>query len=174
MRHKEHEMHALEKAFRALQQSVSAHFRWQFLLACCIIASGLFWMAMLSLDEDTPVIMYVLAIAVIFSGSYAFAGLYRMMRVQVPDVLYLLKHEPGSVVWIYRAELQVMPFGVDLLHRGRMHICLRNGEVLNLRASNKVIDMFTSVYSRVYPHFSKGYSVENQQLFDIDPYLLVK
>lgn len=174
MEHNQLELQVLEKAFSSLQQSVSAYFTWQFLLASCIIASGLFWMAMLSLDEETPVIMYVLAVAVIFSGSYAFTGLYRMMRVQVPDALHLLKHEAGSVVWVYRAELQVMPFGVDLFHRGKMHICLRNREVLTLRASNKAIDIFTTVYSRIYPHFSKGYSVENQQLYDIDPQLLVK
>jgi len=139
-----------------------------------MISLGIFWLSMLVSETEINKALVAISLLVIISGIYALSGLYFMMKKDIPTAFNILMHQGDDIVWIYRAELQMMPFGVDVFHRGRLHICTLSGEVFMLRASNPIINRFINTYTTKYEHITKGYSIANQQLFDIDPKLLIK
>lgn len=90
------------------------------------------------------------------------------------QILDLLAKHPEQIVWLYKAELQLLPFGIALFQHTRLHIGVINGDMHHLRASARSMDVFIQLYTLAYEHITTGYHADKEQLFRSMPVLLKK
>ena len=169
--HVQHDKHK-EAAVDLLDASCRRYFRSQRLMAVCIFVAGLTGFFFFVQWESGGTALWVLSLLVAATGAYAFRGVLQAELAEHPVIMDLLLHRSDTVVWLYKAELQLMPFGVDLFHRGRMDIACADGNKHVVRASHATIDLFLIAYRECCPHITTGYSPDRQQLFDVSPDLL--
>lgn len=164
----------LVAALELLEASCRRYFRSQQLMALFIVLLGVTGFIFFLQWVSGGTALWILSLLVAATGVYAYLGVTRLATREHPEVMDLLLHCSDTVVWLYKAELQLMPFGVDLFHRGRMDIACIDGNKYVVRASHATIDVFIIAYAQCCPHVTTGYSTDRQQLFDVSPDLLKK
>ena len=89
-------------------------------------------------------------------------------------LIYLLKEEPGKIVWVYAVLTQRMPFGVEWSQNGILYFKLIDGDEISVSIPANQLKMVSKTLSRVIPHASFGYTEIREETFNIDPALLKK
>lgn len=94
------------------------------------------------------------------------------IRRQSRDVRKKLREAPGDIVWVYRVEKEVMPFGVMVFKKAHYCLGLSNGDSLIFPLMEEIVHPFYREMSTYLPHATFGHSVDNEQLFRVDPEML--
>ena len=163
-----------DTALATLKASCKEYFVLQFCLSLIIASLGLIWLMIIWIS-GVPNLFSTLVGAVFLSlGLYAAHGVWQMRELVNKKVLENLTLRPEQIVWLYKSELQLLPFGIALLRHARLHIGLLDGDMQHIRASAKSIDVFIQLYALAYEHVTTGYHPENEQLFRSMPALLKK
>lgn len=106
-------------------------------------------------------------------------GVYHMLnffniRKQVSEMKKQLTQAPEEVVWVYRIEKEVMPFGVMVFKKSYYCLGLTNGKSMIFPLLDEVAHPFKKEMYAYLSHATFGHSVENEQLFRAEPELLRK
>ena len=120
------------------------------------------------------------ALLTLIGFFFSFLGFFygiRMIRywpVEQHPLLELLHHHPKKVVWIYTVVTQRMPFGLNTSQYGLLYFKLINGEDLCISLPAKRLRLVSHYLNRLLPHATFGYSPNKEQLYRINPEMLVQ
>lgn len=96
------------------------------------------------------------------------------IRKQVREVKNKLVVAPDEVVWVYRIEREVMPFGVMVFKNSYYCLGLTSGDSMLFPLIDEVHHPFNREMNTFLSHATFGHSVEKEQLFRADPEMLRK
>lgn len=161
-----------ETALATLRAACKEYFVVQFCLSILIALLGGIWLIAMWVGGVDHLFNSLIAGLFLALGLYATYGIWRMREQVNKRILQLLQTHPEQIVWLYKAELQLLPFGIALLNHARLHIGEINGNMHHIRASARSIDVFIQLYALAYEHITTGHHANNEQLFRTMPALL--
>jgi hypothetical protein len=109
-----------------------------------------------------------------FLGGLYCIRLSRYWPVDHHPLLQLLDHEPGQVVWVYTLVTERMPYGLSTSRYGLLYFKLIDGEELCISIPVQRLRLVSHYLNRLLPHATFGYSPNKEQLYRINPEMLVQ
>lgn len=100
------------------------------------------------------------------------AAIFRNWPVEAQPLYRVLHQQPDKVVWVFRIQHQLSPFGVNLSADTTLCLKLSDRDELQLRGREQEIQTVLAALVDMLPQATFGYSKERSQWYDIDPYLL--
>lgn len=98
----------------------------------------------------------------------------RLLNVEDHRLIWLLKHHPRSIVWVYSVKTERLPFGFQLFTSSTLYFKLSNGEELTVGLSPEKSKVISKFLNRLLPHASFGYSHDRAQWYHVHPDMLRK
>ncbi len=126
-----------------------------------------------SLPERTAIVVAVLFMLLGLVGLYFI--LHGVLRYD-SQRNYILKHvirERDAVAWVYYESIQHFPFGVRFLQIDILHIRLINREHISIMMREPELLYLIQMLRKQIPSATFGYSVYKEQLYNINPDLLI-
>lgn len=111
---------------------------------------------------------------------FSFLGFFYCIRslqhwaVHRHPIIQLIYEEPKQVVWVYTVVTQRMPYGFVLSNYGLLYLKLLNGEDLCVSIPARRLRLVSHCLNRLLPHATFGYSPNKEQLYRINPEMLVQ
>lgn len=142
-----------------------------------LLAGALLWIAGIALGAlffRRHPLLAILAMAFIVLGvQWMYSGM-RNRKLDHHPLMLLLHRQPQNIVWIYTVNFDVMPFGVQMIRRGDLHVRCADGaeHVVSLPAHR--LKLVSHTLSRMLPHATFGYSPDKESAFLVNPELLRK
>ncbi|MGB1216988.1 MAG: hypothetical protein ACPG5P_03885, partial [Saprospiraceae bacterium] len=88
-------------------------------------------------------------------------------------LLILLSYKQKNIVWVYSIIKENMPFGVKLLGSGRIMFRTLDKKEFSISVSENEILLLSKELESHLPQATFGYSSEKDNLYEINPYLLL-
>ena len=126
-----------------------------------------------SMPERTAILIAVLFLLVGMVGLYFL--LHGLLRYdsQKNHVLARLNEQPDSVAWIYYESIQHFPFGIQFLQINILHIRMVDREHISMMMIEAELLHLMRLLRTQIPSATFGYSVYKEQLYNINPDLLI-
>jgi len=162
-------MLALKKALQRERQQ-----KLLLLLLILLAAAMLSWGATLQQEARIANIMLGSALVAFLSALLFLRSILRFWKPASSPILQILHQASKNIVWIYLIEVNIAPFGIRF--RKEQTLCLRllNGDMLQIRLSEKDVPLVMLGLEKQLPHANFGFSKEKEQLYNIHPSLLYR
>lgn len=98
--------------------------------------------------------------------------IFRRWPIEQQALYMILHHQPDKVVWVYRIQHQLSPFGVNVSADTTLCLKLNDRDELQLRGREQEIQMVLAALVDLLPQATFGYSEERSQWYAVDPRLL--
>jgi hypothetical protein len=155
--------HIIQMLYRAWRRELRN--KLMLAVACTAVAIG----AVLYVQNA---IFRVVAFAMFTISLYwVFRQLFSWNRQ--PPLLTALR-EGVEMVWIYKASLQMMPFGIMLFTRRRMYIHSIGSEEYAIDLKDTQMILFERFLQKQFPNATYGYNRERKEAYGRDPALLLR
>lgn len=111
---------------------------------------------------------------------FSFLGFFYCVRtlqqwsVYRHPVIQFIYEEPKQIVWVYTMVTQRMPYGFVTSNYGLLYLKLLNGEDLCVSLPARRLRLVSHCLHRLLPHATFGYSPNKEQLYRINPEMLVQ
>ena len=89
-------------------------------------------------------------------------------------LLTLLKQKPKAIVWVYSVKTQRLPFGVSISEEILLYFKTLNKKEFTVKVKEKELPMIMKFLNQQLPHATFGYTLDNDQWYEANPYLLIK
>lgn len=97
----------------------------------------------------------------------------KYQKIQAMPIFKDLLFEPENIVWVYTLVTQRMPFGIEILKSGSLHLKTINGEEHQVRLDEKYLPILTQCLREMIPHATFGFTKEREQWYMANPALLL-
>ncbi len=97
----------------------------------------------------------------------------RSRRAKEHRLFYYIKENPRHIVWVYSILKVQLPFGFQVAKSGTLYFKLADGDEISVGLPEHQLKLVSESLNAILPHASFGYSQERDQLFSINPALLV-
>jgi len=148
--------------FRAAQRES----RMQMTAALTILAMGI---ALGWLFFQKHAVLAIIALSLLLLGLYWMYSAIRIWRLESHPLFQLLHRQPHRIVWVYTVNLAVMPFGINMINRGDIHIRLDDGSEIVVSLPARQLKLVSTTLSRLLPGVAFGYTAEREQQYLEDP-----
>lgn len=106
-------------------------------------------------------------------GLYQLIQLLPYRSLRRHPILEKLYGDPGRIVWVYSVVTQRMPYGLEVRAYGLLYFKLVDGEDLCVSMPARHLRIVSRCLNRMLPHATFGYSPNKEQLYRIDPQMLI-
>ncbi len=89
-----------------------------------------------------------------------------------PIIIFLTGNKE-NVVWVYSIVKENMPFGLRLVGSGRVMLRTLDRREFSISISQENLAHLEELLRKHLPHATFGYSAEKENMYSIDPYLLL-
>lgn len=134
-------------------------------LSCC---------SMFQQEARLSNILLVSALIALLSALLFLRDILRFWKPESSPILQMLHQAPKNIVWIYLVEVNIAPFGIRFSKEQTLCLRLLNGDMLQIRLSEKDIPLVMSGLEKQLPHASFGFNKEKEQWYNIHPSLLYR
>lgn len=97
---------------------------------------------------------------------------YNNIRKEYKEVTRLLETEKNRIVWVYTFETEVMPYGFSMFKKIDFCFAQEDGRIEMLTFLADLKYLFLRLLKEELPHATFGHSIENEQLYKVDPEIL--
>lgn len=115
-----------------------------------------------------PLLAALALVFIVLGARWIYAAL-RMKNPAQHPLMQILSRQPQAVVWVYAVNFEIMPFGVQLIQRGDLHLRLADGSAYVLSMPAKRLRLVSHTLSRLLPHATFGYSPDREAVFLANP-----
>lgn len=126
-----------------------------------------------NMPERTAILVAILFLLVGMVGLYFLLHALLRYDSQRNHVLQRLNEQPDGVAWVYYESIQHFPFGIQFLQINIIHIRMVNQEHISMMMREEELLELMRMLRREIPSASFGYSVYKEQLYNINPDLLI-
>ena len=111
---------------------------------------------------------------------FSFLGFFYCIRtlqhwgVHRHPIIQFIYEQPEQIVWVYTVVTQRMPYGFVTSNYGLLYLKLLNGEDLCVSIPGRRLRLVSHCLHRLLPHATFGYSPNKEQLYRINPEMLVQ
>lgn len=128
----------------------------QQLLASLLLSIGGLALTGWAFTQSTLLVILGLGVLMISLRLVFVTG--RELRRQEHRALWLLRHHPEQIVWVYSIVTERLPFGVQFLRNGTLYFKLANGDDFSVAMPANQLKMISRYLNRLLPHATFGYS----------------
>ena len=107
-------------------------------------------------------------------GFYFSMRLLRHWGIQYHPIIHVLEQNPDQVVWVYTVVTRRVPYGLEVTEYGHLYLKLLNGEDVCVGMPARHLRLVSHYLNRLLPHATFGYSSNKEQLYRINPEMLLQ
>ncbi|TVR81181.1 MAG: hypothetical protein EA412_03455 [Chitinophagaceae bacterium] len=123
---------------------------------------------------QTNIFLKVIAILLFGFTTYLFYNASRLINAANHKVAYLLKNDPEKIVWVYTYRVVPMPFGIKFTNMVTVFFRFLDGDGDEVRVKDSEHDKLLEELKNKLPHACFGFNNEKEQLFRVNPAMLIK
>lgn len=156
---------------RLLRRAIRRELFLQFTLYFCLMLFGLI---IAGYFFNANALLSFVGLFFSFVGLFYCIRLFEYWPIDRHPLLRLLYEEQEQIVWVYTVVTRKMPYGFATSHHGLLHFKLINGEDLCVSLPARRLRLVSHYLNRLLPHATFGYSPNKEQLYRINPEMLVQ
>ena len=123
--------------------------------------------------ENTDALLLIGALILTLTGAVlASRSIYILLKVKRLSIVSVLEQRSEEIIWIYPYFANHQPFGILVRKTSLLYFYLLSGEHYTIELPEKELKKFKESLKPFLPHVVFGYTLEREQLYRADPYLL--
>lgn len=148
--------------------------REQQLKLLCAVASIAGGITMCYLFFQFSILLTIIGLAGTVLGIRYLFSFLAHRRADDSQLMHLLRHQPGQIVWVYSVVTQRLPFGLQVGSSCTLYFKLINGDEITVGLPPKRLKVVARLLNRLLPHASFGYSKDKEQWYLASPEILLR
>lgn len=123
--------------------------------------------------ESHPLIAMIGSLGLVLGIRYMYL-FFPLWRGRDFHLLYLIEYRPKNIVWVYSIVTERLPFGLQFSRNATLYFKLLDGKEYSVTLPASRIKAVSHSLNTLLPHATFGYNKDREQLYIVDPSMLLK